>query len=118
MTTENLDLNLTLIKRKIRWGHEPDNPMLIKLWLSLEEQVIVNQVEIKLKRSLYEAQFHLLLKTIEDELISKVWRHVCLDNIYQPLRSLHKLTDNAASISRLRTLSSSLAFIGHRDLSL
>ena len=118
MTTDDLNLNLTLIKRKIRWGQEQNNPMLIKLWLDLEEQQIIEQSETELKRQQYEAQFHLLLKTIEDELIANVWRQVCLDNIYQPLRSLHQLTDSISSTNQLKILSGRLAIASNGNFNL
>lgn len=111
MSAQNSLVDLALIKRKIRWGHQPENPSLIKTWLKLEEQHIVDLPTTELKRHQYEAQFHLLVNTIEDALISNIWRQICLDNIYQPLHSLHKLTDCNESVHRLKTLSNKVAFI-------
>lgn len=99
-----MDIMLIKLRNKIRHGEEPDNPMLISLWLSFEEDYRdINKGNSSLEVH-YEQQFNLLLETIADELIPVHWRRVCLDNIYKPLSSLRRIakdTESQHKVSRL-----------------
>lgn len=99
-----MNLGLKIIRNKIRNAQEPDNPTLISLWLAMEEQ---HQSDITFNCSLqsqYESQFYLLLETIVDELIPTHWRRICLDNIYKPLGSLQRITNDEQSKQHLSQL--------------
>ena len=76
-------MNVILVKlrNKIRHGEEPDNPTLISLWLSFEEDYRDVNTGNSTLEDHYEKQFNLLLETVADELIPVHWRRVCLDNI-------------------------------------
>jgi hypothetical protein len=96
--------SMKLLRNKIRLGQEPDNPLLISLWLSQEnlfQQKIENLSE---RRQHLERQFRLLLDTIVDELIPSHWRCTCLDNIYYPLSSLKKLASDKTSEQHIQQL--------------
>ena len=95
-----------LLVNKIRFGTEPDNPMLIKLWL---EQTQPEDLSISQLRESYCLQFHTLLDTVVDELVPQHWRRTCLDNIYLPLSSLKKLATNASSEQQVQQLLQELA---------
>lgn len=97
---------INMLAHKIRQGSEPDNPALIHLWLSCQQTQ--NQSIDKLRAS-HTAQFRLLLETVLDELVPAHWRRICLDNIYLPLSTLKKLSNNESSEQHLRSLFNELA---------
>jgi hypothetical protein len=80
--------SVRLIREKICFGHEPDNQLLISLWLNQENLFQQELENISQRRQHLEQQFRLLLDTIMDELIPSHWWCTCLDNIYYPLSSL------------------------------
>ncbi|MCL9780214.1 hypothetical protein M9194_02060 [Vibrio sp. S4M6] len=100
---------LKLIRDKIRFGQEPDNPTLVSLWLHAEQNELDHHLSTHILRQSYEAQFYLLLEAIVDELVSRQWRCTCLDNIYRPLSCLQKLSNSKASCERIRDLMKELA---------
>ncbi len=67
-------MELTHIRRKIRWGEEPDNPLLISRWLAHENHEHTQQLSQEELRQGYENQFRLLLETLMDELVPSHWR--------------------------------------------
>ena len=96
------------LKSKIRHGSEPNNPLLINLWLSQTIAECPTKLTKKQLRQQYESQFRLLLDTIVDELVPSHWRRVCLDNIYIPLTSLQRISDNDKSQRHIRQLMAEL----------
>jgi hypothetical protein len=94
------------LEQKIRTGAEPDNLMLIKLWLSVGQ---FDNLSTKKLCERYTAQFHLLLETVLDDLVPNHWRRTCLDNIYLPLSSLKKIANNDKSEQHLQHLFNELA---------
>ena len=95
-----------ILEQKIRQGLEPDNPVLIHLWLSCQQ---TENLPIDTLRVKHTAQFRLLLETVLDELVPAHWRRTCLDNIYLPLSALKKLSNSESSEQQLRDLFNELA---------
>lgn len=95
-----------VLKHKIRYAVEPDNPMLVKLWLGTD---LEESLSHSLMRRQYLSQFNLLLETVLDELIPTHWRRICLDNIYLPLCGLKKLVNDDDSEKQLQNLFNELA---------
>ena len=94
-----------LLRENIRYALEPDNPALIPMWISRETQLSGdNDSTVSYRRHLHEAQFHLLLDTICDELLPWQWRCSCLDAIYLPLAALRKLSTDRESKQQVRRL--------------
>ncbi len=102
------NLSLEVLRDKIRFGTEPDNPALIRLWFSLDSPNPY-QSSISQLRQHHEEQFKLLLETVADELIPAHWRCLCLDNIYKPLCSLQKISNDEESELRLKRLFNELS---------
>jgi len=100
---------LTLLREKIRYGIEPNNPALLPLWLSLEEVQQQYLPALDLLPQHYEKQFYLLLETVVDELIPCHWRRTCLDFIYKPLSSLQRISHDQQSKNHLAKLLYELA---------
>lgn len=98
---------------KIRWGEEPDNPLLISNWLKEKARDQVQPVSVEALRTHYESQFKLLLETVMDELIPAHWRCICLDHIHKPLQSLWQISDSSQSEDQLHRLRHELAMQSH-----
>ena len=94
------------LERKIRNGSEPDNPLIIKVWL---DSNTIYCEDTKALRLQYTKQFYLLLETVLDELLPRHWRVTCLDNIYIPLSSLKRLVNDEHSQTHLSDLYRELA---------
>lgn len=94
------------LERKIRHGSDPDNPLIIKIWLDSNTIYCENT---KARRLQYTKQFYLLLETVLDELLPSHWRVTCLDNIHIPLSSLQRLVDDEQSKTHLSDLYRELA---------
>jgi hypothetical protein len=101
--------SVRLIRDKIRFGHEPDNPLLISIWLDQEKLFLQELEDIGHRRQYLEQQFRLLLDTIMDELIPSHWRCICLNNIYYPLSSLKKLASDKQSERHIQQLINELS---------
>jgi hypothetical protein len=101
--------SVRLIREKICFGHEPDNPLLISLWLNQENLFQQELENISQRRQHLEQQFRLLLDTIMDELIPSHWWCTCLDNIYYPLSSLKKLASDKQSEQHIQQLINELS---------
>ncbi|MCH2055781.1 MAG: hypothetical protein MK214_04025 [Thalassotalea sp.] len=99
-------LSIRRLEEKIRTGSEPENPMLIRVWLS---HGLSENAPTAYLRAQYTAKFQLLLETIVDELVPVHWRISCLDCVYLPLSSLKKLSDCEASEQHLQALLNELA---------
>jgi len=98
------NISLIVLRNKIRFGQEPDNPTLIWFWLDQENIVSSKESSSYEGRRQYEAQFRLLLDTVMDDLVAPHWRRTCLDNIYKPLCSLKRLSDSPESEQHLQLL--------------
>lgn len=96
------------LRTKVRYAKEPDNPLLISLWITQENTAITTLLDKTQLRNHYEAQFRLLLDTIADELLPTHWRRNCLDHIFIPITSLQKLADNDSSQRHIRQLMAEL----------
>lgn len=107
--TQLLDPGVVLIRDKIRFGKNPNNPELISLWLIQENFIQEGVGCLSLRRQHCEDQFRLLLEAVVDEMLPKHWRHHCLNHIYQPLASLKKISNSEKSEERLRQLLSELS---------
>lgn len=105
--------NTAQLRSKIRWGKEPDNPLLISRWLAQENEVHERQVSRQELRRRYENQFTLLLETLLDELVPAHWRCLCLDNIHRPLQSLKQISDTSDSDAQIQRLARDLAIQSH-----
>ncbi|OUS26943.1 hypothetical protein A9Q99_17170 [Gammaproteobacteria bacterium 45_16_T64] len=101
---------LKVLRGKVREGTEPENPLLIALWLNMEnEGENESSLSIVTRREMYVAQFQLLLDVVVDDLVPGHWRRLCLDHIYQPLSSLKKISDGEHSEQKIRKLLQELA---------
>ncbi|MDP7593186.1 MAG: hypothetical protein QF552_10935 [Litorilituus sp.] len=98
-----------LLRKKIRFAQEPNNPALITLWLQQENDIHLTTQPKKVLRQHYEAQFRLLLETIVDEIVPTHWRRLCLDNIYKPITSLQRIADTEQSKQHIRYLMNELS---------
>lgn len=105
--------NLSQLRSKIRWGEEPNNPLLISRWLAQENSAHQAACSREYLRQCYESQFTLLLETLVDELIPAHWRCMCLDNIHRPLQSLKQISDTPQSNSQIQRLARELAVQSH-----
>ena len=104
-----LTTDILIIRNKIRFAESPNNPELISLWLAQESyiQELIDCINIRWQYC--EEQFYLLLEVVVDEMLPKHWRQHCLNNIYQPLASLKKLSTSQKSEKRLRQLLTELS---------
>ena len=109
MNTINDNPGLLLLREKIRHGKEPDNPALLPLWLSLEEEHQQHLSTMYLLAQHFENQFYLLLETVVDELVPCHWRRTCLDFIYKPLSSLQRISHDQKSKNHVAKLLRELA---------
>jgi len=99
-----MSMMLSTLKDKIRYAKEPDNPMLISLWLSAEEcHQNIDHAKIN-RQSRYQEQFYLLLEAFADELNPAHWRCICLDNIYKPICSLQRIAKNEQEQIQIKKL--------------
>lgn len=88
-------LFLEVLRRKIRYAEEPDNPGLLKAFFQMDAPATD---ETLLQRRLrLRAQFVLLYSTIEDANNPQHWRQTCLNVIYRPLYELQQLANNTFS---------------------
>lgn len=95
------NLDLDLLKQKIRYGSEPDNSSLIGSWLDLDTPTSSAKGA---QQAHYESQFRLLLNAVMDELVPKHWRLQCLDHIYRPLMSFKRVAKCTHSEQQLNKL--------------
>ncbi|MEO9946881.1 hypothetical protein [Paraglaciecola sp.] len=95
------------LEDKIRFGLEPDNPILLKKYLRVDNGLLVNQ-----KRALLLSHFALLLDTAADEYLPLHWRIQCYDHIHQPLFSLQRITRSVIEKSELARLFKELRIMG------
>jgi len=93
---------ITLLRKKIRYAEEENNPQMLTLWF-VAEQALVEE-DLNQLRRLYHAEFYLLLEVITDTLLPNHWRELCLDNIYRPLVELNRLSHCQSSKKQLRHL--------------
>lgn len=99
-----MSAQLSVLRNKIRFGLEPDNPALIALWLANECNVDTTNKNYRELSKIYEQQFRLLLETVIDELVPAYWRRTCLDYIYKPLSSLQRIAINDEGQALVRKL--------------
>lgn len=103
---------MDVLRRKIRYAEEADNPLLFSHFLSTDfntdidndgkqEQCIVTKAK---QRACLLAQFELLLVTLSDQSIPMHWRLQCLDHINKPLFTLQRLVDDEDSAEQVKGL--------------
>jgi hypothetical protein len=97
-----LSARIELLRTKIRYAEEPNNPALITDWLLLDQ--CNDNDSVTKQRQHHEEHFCLLLETIADELLPGHWRCTCLDNINRPLIALKKLSDSDKCLLELNEL--------------
>lgn len=88
-------LQLEVLRRKIRYAEEPDNPGLLKAFFQLNTPPV--EENLLQRRLRLRAQYVLLYATIEDENNPAHWRQTCLNVIYRPLYELQQLANNPLS---------------------
>ncbi|GAA0821432.1 hypothetical protein GCM10009111_28420 [Colwellia asteriadis] len=93
---------INALREKVRFASDANNPQVLMFWLNAEQALVVNADHSC--RQLYQAQFYLLLDAINDTLLPSHWRALCLDNIYQPLLALQRLSDCTDTKKQLRHL--------------
>lgn len=109
MELNGVERSRHVMREKIRYGQDPDNPALIPLWLDQEAALRPFDLSLEDCRHYYESQFRLLLEAVLDELVPSHWRRLCLDYIYQPLSTLKKLSDGEQSERHIRQLINELS---------
>ncbi len=88
-------LQLEVMKRKIRYAEEPDNPSVLRHYFHLDTPAAD---ETLLQRRLrLRAQYVLLYETIGDAANPRHWRQICLDVIHRPLYELQQLANSRES---------------------
>ena len=85
----------------IRYGHEPDNPMLLNDYFRCSNHDINAEKDVVRKRELYESQYNLLISTVCDRGVPKHWKEICLDYVYRPLSKLYEIADNEESLYKV-----------------
>lgn len=96
------DPAINSLRHKIRFGLEENNPSILGLWLSMEENVGAKNTFDQW--SLYKAQYRLLIDTLSDDMLPNHWRACCLDHIYKPLIELNKLAITEHQVQQLNRL--------------
>ncbi|WP_116367809.1 hypothetical protein [Parahaliea mediterranea] len=88
-------LQLEVLKRKIRYAEEPDNPAVLRHYFRLDTPP---PKETLLQRRLrLRAQYVLLYDTIKDAGNPPHWSQICLDMIHRPLYELRQLANSRES---------------------
>ena len=90
------------LRQNLRYAEDHTNPQLMTLWL-MSEQALIDDNHSS-RWALYQAEFHLLLDTISDNLLPLHWRQLCLDNIYKPLTDLSRISACENTKKQLRYL--------------
>ncbi|WP_076411855.1 hypothetical protein [Shewanella sp. UCD-KL12] len=99
---DSQDPAINMLRHKVRYAEESDNPGLIPIWLSMEEAGMGGSKEEAWL--LYMAEYRLLLDTLSDDMLEGHWRIWCLDNIYKPLSALTRLVDTDVQQQQLNHL--------------
>lgn len=99
-------MNIKLLRNKIRYAIEPDQPQILSLWLAMEHEAVGD--DTSLHWDMYKSQFELLLESASDELNNLNWRYWCLDNINRPLMNLQRLIQNEQDHKEFRALCETL----------
>ena len=102
---------LEVMRQKIRYAKEPDNPALISEWMSFTSCPVDGA--IAQRRRSCVTQFNLLLDAVADECLPVHWRNICLDNIYYPLLKIKNLSDCEASDVQVRNMFYELKVMSH-----
>ena len=87
-------------EQAIRWGKAPDNPEILYGYLSRCEKFAENAKQPEAVR-LLERVIELLTDVICDTCVPRQWRCLCLDNLYRPLESLHRMAVSQEDRRRL-----------------
>ena len=97
------DPAINVLRHKIRYGEELDNPSLVLIWFSMEEALMGACKHAAW--SLHVAEYRLLLDTLADDMLEGHWPvYGCLDKIYKPLSALSRLVDSDAKKQELEQL--------------
>lgn len=104
--------HINMLREKVRYAIEPNNPQLICLWLKIEAEKTKN-LSVEKQRSVYLKETRLLLDTLSDDLIPAHWRECCLNHIYQPLAYLHRLARNSRDLHHLNQLMHEVRVTSH-----
>ncbi|WP_343845857.1 hypothetical protein [Bowmanella denitrificans] len=78
-------------RANVRYALQPDNPALLFNYLQHNRMLADSHACRRMKRRLHRQAVRLLLDTLCDNCIDLHWRHLCLDQIHQPLLALQKL---------------------------
>jgi hypothetical protein len=78
----------------IRHGKQPDNPILLNMYLEMTHNKVQKKLANQCKRNVLVRALRTLLDTICDTYVAYHWRQVCLDNIYKPQLSLDRLCNS------------------------
>ncbi|WP_102797158.1 hypothetical protein [Bowmanella denitrificans] len=99
-------------RANVRYALQPDNPALLYNYLQQNCMLADSHASRQVKRRFHRQAVRLLLDTLCDDCIDLHWRHLCLDQIHQPLlalqslaRSDHERRQDSHLICELRLLS-------------
>ena len=99
------------LRQKIRAAQEPDNPDLIRQWITLGQASV--QAPLELRRRICIDQFYLLLEVVADDCLPAHWRNSCLDHINRTVLTLKQLADDQHSSAMVQRLFYELRVTSH-----
>ena len=88
------------LQKQVRYGTLPDDPNILESFLRSSE--LSSNYPKKLAKLSSRKALNTIMETICDDLVPHHWRAHCLNNLYRPLASLHKLTKNDEERSLLK----------------
>ncbi len=88
------------LQKQVRYGTSPDDPNILESYLRSSE--LSSNYPKKLAKLSSRKALNTLIETICDDLVPQHWREHCLNNLYRPLASLYRLTNDEEERSALK----------------
>ena len=93
-------LEASALQKQVRYGTSPDDPNILESYLRSSE--LSASYSKKLAKLKSRKALNTLVETICDDLVPQHWREHCLNNLYRPLASLYRLTNDEEERSALK----------------
>lgn len=100
MRTLTAMLEVSTLQKQVRYGTLPDDPNILESYLRSSE--FSSNYPKKLAKLSSRKALNTLIETICDDLVPQHWREHCLNNLYRPLASLYRLTNDEEERSALK----------------